>query len=56
MECIGLRQVGHRLVNREPFVVTWHVSTVTNLIISTESVTGANTEVLHAKRESIIMD
>ena len=41
----------------EPFVVTWHVANVTNLIISTESATGANIEVRHAKNEgSTIMD
>ena len=38
-------------------MVTWHVSNVTNLIISTESVTGANAEVRHAKSgSSLIMD
>ena len=57
MECIGQRQVGYRLENGEPFVVTWHVASVTNLIISTESLTGANIEVRHAKNEcSMIMD
>ena len=57
MECFGLRQVGYRLENGEPFVVTWHVANVTNLIISTESLTGANIEVRHAKNESsMIMD
>ena len=41
----------------KPFVVTWHVANVTNLIISTESLTGANIEVRHAKNESsMIMD
>ena len=46
-----------RLENGEPFVVTWHVANVTNLIISTESLTGANIEVRHAKNESsMIMD
>ena len=48
---------GYRLQNGEPFVVTWHVAKVTNLIISIESVTGANIEVRHAKNESsMIMD
>ena len=57
MECIRQRQVGNRLGNGEPFVVTWHVANVTNLIISTESLTGANIEVRHAKSESsMIMD
>ena len=57
VECIGNRQVGYRLANGEPFVVTWHVANVTNLIISTESLTGANIEVKHAKNESsMIMD
>ena len=57
MECFGQRQVGYRLENGEPFVVTWHVANVTNLIISTESLTGANIEVRHAKNESsMIMD
>ena len=38
-------------------MVTWHVANVTNLIISTESLTGANIEVTHAKNESsMIMD
>ena len=47
MDCIGQRQVGYRLENGEPFVVTWHVANATNLIISTE----------HAKNESsMIMD
>ena len=32
--------------------MTWHVANVTNLIIYTESVTGANIEVRHAKDES----
>ena len=37
--------------------MTWHVANVTNLIISTEWVTGANIEVRHAKNESsMIMD
>ena len=50
-------KVGYRLENGEPFVVTWHVANVTNLIISTESLTGANIEVRHAKNESsMIMD
>ena len=41
----------------EPFAVTWHVANVTNLIISTESLTGANIEVRLAKNESsMIMD
>ena len=52
MECIVQRQVEYRLENGEPFVVTWHVANVTNLIISTESFTGANIEVRHAKNES----
>ena len=57
LECIGLGQVGHRLENGEPFAVTWHVANVTNLIISTESLTGANIEVRLAKNESsMIMD
>ena len=57
VECIGQRQVGYGLENGEPFVVTWHVANVTNLIISTESLTGANIEVRHAKNESsMIMD
>ena len=57
MESIGQRQVGYRLENAEPFVVTWHVGNVTNLIISTESLTSANIEVRHAKNESsMIMD
>ena len=51
-ECIGRRQVGYGLENGEPVVVTWHVANVTNLIISTESLTGANIEVRHAKNES----
>ena len=42
----------YRLQNGEPFVVTWHVANVTNLIISTESLTGANIEVRRAKNES----
>ena len=50
VECIGQRQVGYQLENGEPFVVTWHVANVTNLIISTESFTGANIEVRHARR------
>ena len=57
VECIGRRQVGYRLENGEPFVATWHVANVTNWIISTESLTGANIEVRHAKNESsMIMD
>ena len=57
MECIGQRQVGYRLENGEPFVVTWHVANVTNLIISAGSLTGANIEERHAKNEgSMIMD
>ena len=37
--------------------MTWHAANVTNLIISTESLTGANIEVRHAKDESgMIMD
>ena len=52
VECIGLRQVGYRFENGERFVVTWHVANVTNLTISTESVTGANIKVRHAKNES----
>ena len=57
MQCLGQRQVGYRLENGEPFVVTWHVANVTNLIISTESLTGANIEVRHAQNESsMIMD
>ena len=45
VECIGQRQIGYRLENGEPFVATWHVVNVTNLIISTESLAGANIEV-----------
>ena len=57
VECFSQRQVGYRLENGEPFVVTWHVANVTNLIISTKSLTGANIEVRHAKKESsMIMD
>ena len=57
VECIGQRQVGYRLENGEPFVATWHVANVTNLIISAVSLTGANIEVTHAKNESsLIMD
>ena len=57
MECICQRQVGYPLGPVEPFVVTWHVANVTNLIISTVSLTGANIEVRHAKNESsMIMD
>ena len=57
VECIGQRQVGYRLENGEPFVVTWHVTNVTNLIISTESLMAANVEVRHTKDESsMIMD
>ena len=51
-DCVGQRQVGYRLENGEPFVLTWHVANVTNLIISTESLTVANMEVRHAKNES----
>ena len=51
-ECTGVRQVEYRLQNGEPFVVTWHVANVTNLIISTESLTGSNIEVRRAKNES----
>ena len=54
VECICQSQVGYRLENGEPFVVTWHVANVTNLIISTESLTAANIEVRHAKNESSI--
>ena len=43
---------GYRLENGEPFVVTWHVANVTNLIISTESLMAANIEVRHARNES----
>ena len=57
MECVGQRQVGYRLENGEPFVVTWHDANVTNLIISTESLTSAHIEVRHANNESsMIMD
>ena len=57
MECIGLGQEGYHLENGDPFVVTWHVVNVTNLIIPTESLTVANIEVTHAKNESsMIMD
>ena len=57
VECIGQRQVGYRLENGEPFVVTWHVANVTNLIISTESLMAANIEVRNARNESsMIMD
>ena len=52
MECIGQRQVGYRLETGEPFVVTWHVANLTDLIISIESLTGANIEVRRAKNES----
>ena len=55
MECIGQREVGYRLENGEPFVVTWQVAHVTNLIISIESLAGANIEVRHAKNESSMM-
>ena len=56
MERIGQRQVGYRLENGEPFVVTWHVANVSKLIISTESLM-ANIEVRHAKNESsMVMD
>ena len=57
MECMGQRQVGYRLETGEPFVMTWHVANVTNLIISTESLMAANIEVRHARNESsMIMD
>ena len=57
VECVGQREVCCRLENGEPFVVTWHVANVTNLLISTESLTGVNNEVRHAKNESsMIMD
>ena len=57
VECIGQRHVGYRLENGEPFVVTWHVANVTNLIISTESLMAADIEVRHARNESsMIMD
>ena len=57
VECVGQTQVGYRLENCDPFVVTWHVANVTNLITSTESLTGANIEVRQAKNESsMIMD
>ena len=57
VECIGQRQVGYRLENGEPIVATWHVANVTNLTISTESLTPANIEVRHAKNESsLILD
>ena len=57
MEFIGQRQVGYRLENGEPTVATWHVANVTNLTISTESLTLANIEVRHAKNESsLILD
>ena len=57
MECIGQRQVGYRLENGEPFVVTWQVGNVTNLVISAESLTGANVEMRQAENESsMIMD
>ena len=57
VEYIGLRQVGSRLENGEPFVVTWNFADVTHLLISTESLTGANIEVRRAKNESsMIMD
>ena len=57
VECIGQRQVGYRLENGEPIVATWHVGNVTNLIISTGSLTPANIEVRHAKNESsLILD
>ena len=37
--------------------MTWHVANLTNLIISTESLTGADVQVRHAKNESsMIMD
>ena len=57
VECSGQRQVGYRLENGEPIIVTWHVANMTNLIISTESLTGENIELRHAKNESsMIMD
>ena len=57
VECIGQRQVGCRLENGEPIVATWHVANVTNLTISTESLTLANIEVRHTKNESsLILD
>ena len=58
MECIGQRQVRCQFENGEPFVVTWHVANVTNLIIFVESLIGANIEVRHAKKieSSTIMD
>ena len=57
VECIGQRQVGYRLENGEPFVATWHVANVTNLIISTESLMAASIEVRYTKDESsMIMD
>ena len=57
VECIGQRQVGCRLENGEPIVATWHVANVTNLTISTESLTFANIEVRHTKNESsLILD
>ena len=52
VECIGQRQVGYRLENGEHFVSTRHVANVTNLFISTESLTGSNIEVRRAKNES----
>ena len=52
-----VREVGCRLENGEPFVVACHVANVTNTVISTESLTGANIEVRHARNESsMIMD
>ena len=53
MECTGLRQVGYRFESGEPLVVTWHVGNVMNWIISTESVTGANIEVRHARKTRV---
>ena len=55
VECIGRRQVGYRLENGEPFSVTWHVANVTYLIISTDSLIGANIEVRHATNESSVI-
>ena len=50
VECSGLRQVGYRFENGQPFVVSWHVADVMNLNISTGSFTSANIEVRHAKK------
>ena len=56
VECIGLRRVGC-LENGEPWVVTWRVPSVTNLMISTESVITANIEVrLETCGSSLIMN